>query len=97
MLGQDFNIELYQNKLLLGLINVSSSVGKWRNISMSYLYCPECENMSNIQRKNRKLKSNGHIKDLWCHRCKKITKHIEKREDLVNQELYLDKIWASEN
>lgn len=41
------------------------------------LVCLCCGNVASIQRGMSKLKSNGHIKDLWCYNCQDITKHYE--------------------
>lgn len=78
------------------MMNMSKKMGRsTRNISQSYLYCPKCGNENHIQRRKKLLKSNGHIKDLWCHVCKETTKHVEKRQDQVYHEKYLEKIWEN--
>lgn len=43
------------------------------------LVCLECGYIFTIPRKTYKLKNNGHIKDLWCPRCKNVNKHYEIR------------------
>lgn len=43
------------------------------------LQCP-CGMKFPIRRKIRKLKEPNHIKDLYCVRCRTVTKHIELRE-----------------
>lgn len=44
------------------------------------LVCLECGNVFTISRRENRLKSSGHIKDLWCPKCKNITKHYEVRD-----------------
>jgi len=44
------------------------------------LECIECGHIMTIQRKNSKNRATGHIKHLWCIRCKKRTRHIELDE-----------------
>lgn len=41
------------------------------------LMCPNCGEISNIQRHNSRLKSKGHIKDLNCPFCQSMQKMIE--------------------
>lgn len=41
------------------------------------LMCPNCGEISNIQRHNSKLKTKGHIKDLNCPFCQSMQKMIE--------------------
>lgn len=41
------------------------------------LICSECNTPFEIQRKSTKLKKIGHIKNLYCYKCKKITQFIE--------------------
>lgn len=47
---------------------------------ITQLECPECGGVFPIARRRRSQRKSGHIKDLWCAHCKKITKHIEKKE-----------------
>jgi len=51
-----------------------------RKTQTTYLKCLDCEGINVIQRKFSKKKKKGHIKDLYCHICKKITKQIEQSE-----------------
>lgn len=39
------------------------------------LKCNECGNVANIMRKDGEKRKKGHVKDLWCWKCKKETKH----------------------
>ena len=41
------------------------------------LVCPQCGNITTIQRKIGKAKKVGHIKDLYCFVCKEVTKQFE--------------------
>ena len=43
----------------------------------SKLNCKECGNYFMVPRKRAKRREEGHIKDLYCVKCKKTTKHIE--------------------
>lgn len=47
------------------------------------LVCPKCGNIQIIFRKIVRRKKYGHIKDLWCFKCKEVTKHIE----ICNEEI----------
>lgn len=44
---------------------------------MKKLECTECKNIQTIRRLASKNKKVGHIKDLWCIMCKKVTPHKE--------------------
>lgn len=44
------------------------------------LVCLECGNVITIARVKKGMRMVGHIKDLWCYKCKCITKHYEVRE-----------------
>lgn len=44
------------------------------------LVCPECGNVTTIQRKMSKEKQEGHIKDLYCYKCQKLTKQYEVKD-----------------
>lgn len=44
---------------------------------ISYLICEECGSTFPIPRKRYQLRKRGHVKHLWCYRCKKVTAHIE--------------------
>lgn len=50
----------------------------------SDLICLECGCIFPIPRKQRSLRNIGHIKDLWCPKCKKNTKFYE----VVNIDIY---------
>jgi len=54
---------------------------------LSNLVCLDCGNIMMIQRKKSNLKKVGHIKDLYCIKCNKITKHYEVKE--INKFLWI--------
>jgi len=54
-----------------------------RDFYPSKMFCSICGNIQEIQRPKRKTRKNGHIKDLWCIRCKTETKHIENADILA--------------
>lgn len=58
-----------------------AKVAEWRREvdHSSYLECPECHEVQIIHRNKARMRSPGHIKDLWCPKCLKVTKHIEHR------------------
>ncbi len=39
--------------------------------------CLQCNHVFPLARKCKRRKKVGHIKDLYCFKCKEITKHIE--------------------
>jgi hypothetical protein len=43
------------------------------------LKCSTCNNITTIQRRRGELRELGHIKHLWCYKCKDTTAHIEQR------------------
>ena len=46
-------------------------------VIISDLVCLECGNVNSIYRKLNSQRPVSHIKDLWCYKCKKNTKHYE--------------------
>ncbi len=44
---------------------------------LTELVCLNCGNIDVIERLKSHNKNVGHIKDLWCYKCKLITKHYE--------------------
>ncbi len=44
---------------------------------MTNLICLECGSAFPLFRRTNRQKTTGHIKDLWCIKCEKITKHYE--------------------
>ena len=55
-----------------------------------HLKCAVCDTLTAIQRKNSRNRPEGHIKHMWCHRCKARRPHIELDEFKVNFEDELD-------
>ena len=47
------------------------------------LICSKCGNKQNIFRKSSKTKKYGHIKTIWCYKCKDRVEHIEIRNEEV--------------
>lgn len=47
------------------------------HIQSTKLTCSRCNFVQIIQRKKSKLKKAGHIKHLWCPKCKDRVEHIE--------------------
>lgn len=43
--------------------------------------CPECGHVFPIWRRIGREREFGHIKDLWCVVCKRVTKHREYRKE----------------
>lgn len=52
----------------------SHFVGTW-------LRCGVCGFRAHIFRKESRQKKRGHVKHMWCSRCRKVTAHYEERED----------------
>jgi hypothetical protein len=50
------------------------------NYRSTDLVCLSCGNVTQIVRRKDNLKLSGHIKDLWCYKCKIETKHYEVRD-----------------
>lgn len=46
-----------------------------KNEIITNLKCEECDNVSFIPRTVGDLREKGHVKDFWCFKCKKETKH----------------------
>ena len=53
------------------------SVSWQHTIKLSILICKECESKFPIPRNKGSLREKNHVKDLWCYRCHKVTKHLE--------------------
>lgn len=51
---------------------------KHQRLYPTSLTCTKCGLVQTIQRKYAKRKKVGHIKPLWCIRCKKRTRHVEQ-------------------
>jgi hypothetical protein len=48
-----------------------------RFIVISTLVCGDCGSKFPIPRKANQLREYGHIKDLWCYKCKRVAKFVE--------------------
>lgn len=44
------------------------------------LICPFCKNIQTIYRSSGHLKEAGHLKRLYCYKCKKVTNHVELKD-----------------
>ena len=51
-----------------------------RTVIISPLQYSECGIRFSIPRKANRLRETGHVKDVWCYRCKRVTKFIETGE-----------------
>lgn len=55
-------------------------MAKDREIVPTTLECKDCGNVQEIQRKRGSMKKEGHIKSLWCFKCKSTTYHKELKD-----------------
>lgn len=53
------------------------------------MYCTQCGSYLPIQRKRRKQKETGHLKALYCIRCKKETNHAEVNGGTYTHDTFL--------
>ncbi|BBH25282.1 hypothetical protein SG0102_02160 [Intestinibaculum porci] len=51
-----------------------------RKVSLSDFYCEDCGIRLTLPRPRNKQRNNGHIKTMWCPRCRRETQFIEVRE-----------------
>lgn len=56
---------------------------KKQTMIQTKLVCQKCNNIQIIYRKSSKRKEYGHIKTIWCYKCKQITNHFE----ICNEEI----------
>lgn len=55
-------------------------MGKKADVKISDFYCTKCGGRSiPLPRKNGRFKEPGHLKSLWCFRCKEEVNHAEIR------------------
>lgn len=58
--------------------------------------CPECGNKfplwKTMNSRNRERSQPGHIKDLYCYRCEKVTKHEQLPEFVMKREVNMDNL-----
>lgn len=52
-----------------------------KKFNITNCQCPDCSHVINIPRLLGRERENGHKKDLWCIKCKKITTHIEQKKE----------------
>ena len=50
---------------------------KWVAVYVTHLSCMECGTITPIVRRKCKQRTQGHIKHLWCYRCRRKTAHYE--------------------
>jgi hypothetical protein len=50
---------------------------------ITYCKCPDCSNIFFIPRSTgrRGSREDGHKKDIWCIKCKRVTTHIEYKQE----------------
>jgi ribosomal protein L33 len=46
----------------------------------TFLYCTECDNLTIIWRIVGRQKKEGHLKNLYCYKCRMVTQHQEAKE-----------------
>ena len=49
---------------------------KRQAMTYSKLNCKECGSVFTVPRKRSRKREEGHIKDLYCVKCGKVTKHV---------------------
>lgn len=54
---------------------------KYNDIYISYLKCECCNSIFPIPRKKHAKREQGHIKDIWCYKCGKVSKFRENEKD----------------
>ncbi len=63
---------------------------KRQAMTYSKLNCKECDSVFMVPRKRSRKREEGHIKDLYCVKCGKVTKHVE--DNRSEAEKYWDKL-----
>jgi len=58
------------------------SCGRKTKTKPTYLECENCKNVVTIQRRLSKMHGHNHVKHMYCYKCKQVTPHIEKKEEL---------------
>lgn len=56
-------------------------MGRGAKMITTNLKCEECSNIFNIPRKHGEKRDRGHIKHIWCYKCKKETAHKDFNND----------------
>lgn len=68
-----------------------------RKIVETRLICPQCGNIQKIFRLASKRKNFGHLKALWCFKCKQRINHIEIKDENISFEELKEYIQRSNN
>jgi hypothetical protein len=58
------------------------AAGSYTKTVPAYLECECCSTVTTIRRKTGKVKEREHVKHMYCYKCKEVTAHTEKKEDL---------------
>lgn len=53
------------------------------NTVRTILKCPNCGELTTIHRLASRQKKVGHLKKLYCYRCKKEVNHIELKDEFI--------------
>lgn len=56
-----------------------------RHCTKTRLICPICGNIQTIFRQSNKCREFGHIKTIWCFKCKEKTNHIEIKDEEIEK------------
>lgn len=59
---------------------------KKQKLSETRLVCPYCNSIETIHRRSSKRKPYGHLKWLWCYKCRKRTNHFEICSEQIEEE-----------
>lgn len=51
-----------------------------RNYTISTFYCVQCSNSISLPRKSSRQREKGHLKKIYCVKCKCEVNHTEQRE-----------------
>jgi hypothetical protein len=55
--------------------------GSKTRTTQTFLKCDCCGNVNPIFRKKSKQRDKGHLKHMYCYKCKEIKAHLEVKED----------------
>jgi len=50
------------------------------------LICPRCNNVQTIYRKASSKRKFGHLKYLWCYKCKRRINHFEICDEMIEED-----------
>lgn len=51
-----------------------------KRTAKTHLICSDCGTIYPMIRVKAMQKKDGHIKNLWCYRCKEVKPHVENKE-----------------